>query len=251
MEDIKAKLIQVGLTDKEAAVYIALLATGKTTAYNLAKKAGLKISTSYVVLESLREKDLVSKIPDSKRQLFLATDPTYFFERLNSNVHALETVLPKLQSLSRRKEESSVLVYEGYAGIKDALEYKFSAMRGKTFKGLYSSLPDPDEKLLRVMTRWSDKCVKAGVDTQVIAPDTADSKRWVQDTLEKYTKGLKLIPEKLWSPEISIEVGDGFVRIIDTKELQAVVVDNPKVAMALEQLFAIVWDGVEGNEVTS
>ena len=247
MDDIEAKLIQVGLTPKEATVYVALLAAGQSTAYRVAKRAGLKISTVYVILESLREKDLVTKIPHAKRQLFLAADPTFFFEKLSSNVRALETVLPKLQSLSRQTEASSVMVYDGYAGIADALNHKFELMRGKTFKGFYSSLPEPDEHLLQVMKRWSQRCVDYGVHTQVVAPDSKDSERWIHDTLEKYTKGIKLLPPKLWSSEISIEVGDGFVRIIDTKDVQAVIVDNPKVADAFEQLFSMVWDGVKGK----
>lgn len=244
MDNLKEKLVRVGLTEKEAQVYLALLDSGKTTAYKLATKAGVKISTAYVILENLRKKDLVVKMPDSKKQLFLASDPQFFFNRLARNLHSLESVLPQMQQLSRKREDSSVILYEGYAGIKNALDYKLESMRGKHFLGFYSDLPKPDKKLLDTMIAWSKKCVAQKTGTKVVAPDTPDAQTWVSETIEKYTHGLKLVDKNLWSSEISIEIAGDFIRIIDTKEIQAVIVDNRRVATALKQIFNLVWCGV-------
>ena len=246
MNDLKEKLQKVGLSEKESAVYLTLLKTGKTTAYGLALKAGLKISTTYVILEELRQKDLVLKIPDSKKQLFLANNPELFFEKLSGNVTSLQKSLPQLYNLSKRNNESIVITYEGYTGIKDSLNYKIDAMKNKDFLGFYSDLQNPDMKLLDLMISWSDQCVKNKIGAKVIAPDSPSSRTWIKETKNKYSKGLKLVNKKLWSSAVSMEVGDDFIRIIDTKDLQATIVDNRKVAEAFKEIFEMVWNGVDG-----
>jgi sugar-specific transcriptional regulator TrmB len=52
-------LISLGLTQKEAAVYLALLQTKKGTALTVAKQANIKRPTVYLVLNSLIKKGLV------------------------------------------------------------------------------------------------------------------------------------------------------------------------------------------------
>ena len=81
-------LQNIGLSEKEAKVYLALLQLGRTSAYAVAEKSGLKKPTAYVILGELMHKGLALKIPRNKKQLFIAKQPDEFFalveERLNS-----------------------------------------------------------------------------------------------------------------------------------------------------------------------
>ena len=52
----KAVLTQIGLTDYEAEVYLALLTNGQMSAYELAEKAGLYRQVTYDSLKRLMEK---------------------------------------------------------------------------------------------------------------------------------------------------------------------------------------------------
>ena len=65
-------LQNLGLTDKEARVYTALLKRGRTSAYGIAEESGLKKPTTYVILDDLIEKGLASRIPRVRKQLFVA-----------------------------------------------------------------------------------------------------------------------------------------------------------------------------------
>ena len=58
--DVLNSLQTIGLPDKEASVYAALLATKKGTALTVAQAAGIKRPTAYLVLELLKQKKLVA-----------------------------------------------------------------------------------------------------------------------------------------------------------------------------------------------
>ena len=66
---------EVGLTDKEAAVYLALLELGVASVLRIASKAGVKRPTAYITLAALREKGFVEVIPKGTTTLYQAVDP--------------------------------------------------------------------------------------------------------------------------------------------------------------------------------
>ena len=52
---IITELEKTGLTENEAKVYLAALELGETTVIRLAKKAGIKRPTTYLVVDSLKD----------------------------------------------------------------------------------------------------------------------------------------------------------------------------------------------------
>jgi sugar-specific transcriptional regulator TrmB len=64
--DLIQSLKNLGLNEKEAKVYVALLQCPGATAYLIARHSGLKRPTTYVVLEDLIDKGVVTKIPRAK-----------------------------------------------------------------------------------------------------------------------------------------------------------------------------------------
>ena len=68
-------LTNIGLTKKEAKIYLTLLTTGAQPASIVAKKAGLNRTTTYLNLEELKNKGLVNTSNKGKLYLFQANDP--------------------------------------------------------------------------------------------------------------------------------------------------------------------------------
>jgi sugar-specific transcriptional regulator TrmB len=62
----------MGLDEKEARIYLTLLQLKKATAYYVALKSGLKRTTTYATLDTLVDKGFVLKIPDEKKELYMA-----------------------------------------------------------------------------------------------------------------------------------------------------------------------------------
>ena len=66
----KELLAEIGLTERESKVYLALLELGSTTTGPLVKKSEVPNSKVYEILESLQNKGLVSWITKGKTKYF-------------------------------------------------------------------------------------------------------------------------------------------------------------------------------------
>jgi sugar-specific transcriptional regulator TrmB len=69
------ELQDIGLSDKEARVYVAALRIGRATAADLAKEAKILRSTTYVQLESLMKMGLMSTYEEGKKTFFAPESP--------------------------------------------------------------------------------------------------------------------------------------------------------------------------------
>src|SRR3989344_7022794 len=111
-------LQDLGLTDKEAAVYLALLQVDGATALDLSKKTKINRSTVYVVIESLSKKGLVSETTIGKKTQFQAEPPErletyleYKKTQFEEQSRRIKDVLPEIKSIQRGTGERPVVKY--------------------------------------------------------------------------------------------------------------------------------------------
>ncbi len=249
MENLEKKFEEIGLTEKQAKVYLALLKLGRGTAYKVAKIAGVKTPTTYLMLDELLQKGLALKIPHSKSQIFIAKMPDEYLAEQKGKLSSFENILPQLRSLGSQKDETKTITFEGYDGILDALNYKFDDVRNKTLYAFYSHSPSIEKRIIDMYLEWNKKAFNNGFRYKILAPDTKESEFFIKLHKEKYKGNTKLIPTELWSPETSMEIVEGeFVRIISSKDLQATIIDNKRVAKAMKQIFDMVWNSGLGRD---
>ncbi|MBM3271945.1 hypothetical protein FJY94_01505 [Candidatus Kaiserbacteria bacterium] len=119
------ELIDVGLSEKEARVYLAALEIGRATADQLAKHAKIVRSTTYVQLESLMEKGLMSTYEEGKKTYFAPESPELLKRLLLKQKDALATrerdltgLLPELlRQFEGAGERPVVRFFPGKEGI--------------------------------------------------------------------------------------------------------------------------------------
>ncbi|MEX0672441.1 MAG: helix-turn-helix domain-containing protein, partial [Candidatus Paceibacterota bacterium] len=106
---LEKNLQNLGMSEKEAKVYLALLQVDSASATELSRTTDIKRPTVYVIIESLAEKGLVSETTVGKRTQFQAESPerleTYVERRkqeLNEQSKELKSdVIPQLRSMQR------------------------------------------------------------------------------------------------------------------------------------------------------
>src|SRR6185369_12406710 len=98
----------IGLSDKEASVYLALVQVDNAAVLDLSKKTKLKRPTVYVILESLAKKGLVSETTVGKKTHYQAEPPERletFVDRqkliLEENSKRLKDIIPEIKSIQR------------------------------------------------------------------------------------------------------------------------------------------------------
>lgn len=123
-------LQEIGLNEKEAALYLALLQVDNASVIDVSKKTKINRSTVYVVLEGLMKKGLVSETQIGKKIHYQAEPPERletFVERqktiLEERSRRLKTIIPEIKSIQRDTGERPIVKYfEGRAGIISSLE---------------------------------------------------------------------------------------------------------------------------------
>lgn len=138
-------LKKLGLSDKEIAVYTALLALGSASVRQIADEAKVNRGTTYDILKSLMTDGLVSYINKEKKHYFVAENPqqlrelvTKQQERLKDLKVELEEQIPSLQSVHKRGGEKPVVRYfEGKRGIHALLGDVLASMRDAKEKLYY------------------------------------------------------------------------------------------------------------------
>jgi sugar-specific transcriptional regulator TrmB len=119
------ELMNLGLKDKEACVYLSSLELGPSPAQNIAKKAGVVRATTYVILEELMQMGLVTKYKEGKKTMFSAEAPSQLLRLLEKEEEVIEQrqkelkdILPELQMLAKALgDKPSVRYFEGKEGL--------------------------------------------------------------------------------------------------------------------------------------
>lgn len=173
------QLIEFGLSEKEAEVYLALLELEIAVVSEISKTANINRSSTYVVLESLKRKGLVSVSGDKKVQRYVATSPEMLsFEAQNKAKKAedirnkIGNIVPELKALHKdTKHRPVVRMYEGKQGLinvfEDSLNSKEKIMR------VASNLENVSKILSRsYLTNYVLRRINLGIKMYGIHPDT-------------------------------------------------------------------------------
>jgi sugar-specific transcriptional regulator TrmB len=129
----------LGLSNKEARIYVASLMVGPSGVQSIADYSGIKRVTTYVILESLVSLGLVSQSVKGKKTLFIAEDPTNLRRLLDKREQevkdqkqSFEAILPQLAGLkSLPKESTTVKFYDTPEGIRGLFGTFFDTYQGR------------------------------------------------------------------------------------------------------------------------
>lgn len=135
MKMLARELEKLGLSDKESLVYLASLELGPSPVQLIARKAEVNRATTYVMIEALLQKGLMSTFDKGKKTLYTAEKP----ERLHRIVHHERSVVDEKESIIKRLlpdleaisdgagERPKVSFYEGEEGLEAMREILFAS----------------------------------------------------------------------------------------------------------------------------
>ena len=130
-------LKELGLTDGEIKVYLALIRLGETTSGPIADESGVSVSKVYSILDRLSKKGLASHIVKRKIKYFKAADPRrlldYLMEKeenLKKQELNLKKLIPTLDLFKGSAvTEETAQVFDGLKGIQTARERTLKIMK--------------------------------------------------------------------------------------------------------------------------
>ena len=244
-------LKEIGLSEKEAEVYIALLQGDNFSVIEIAKITKIKRSTIYPLIKSLSKKGLVSETTTNKKTNYQAESPerleTYVEEQkliLEENSKKLKDIIPQFKSIQRQTGERPVVKYfEGKEGIMSVNEdiFKDPTQNDDTYiiysKDLVDEVFKNDETKKIKGTRIKNKIKAHSLYTMKNGSIPSD------ETSER----IKIDGEK-YPISCDITIYKDKVRIATLgKNLSGIYIQSSDLAETLKSLFRIVSDLIKNK----
>ena len=242
-------LIELGLTEKEALVYLALLAVEHTSVIEISKKTHINRSTVYVTIDGLLKKGLVSEVAIGKKTHYHAEPPerleTYIQRQktlIDERERRLKDIIPQIKSVEREVGTRPVVRYfEGKEGIvtanKEIYEGKMdnSPLYMIYSRDMVSSIfSDTERKLFR------SNRIKNKIISKVIYTSSNDEPK---DNPGENTGDRVRIDEKKYPFSCDIAIYQDKVRIsILGKKLSGIFIKSKEFSDTLKNFFNLTFD---------
>lgn len=249
VNELQRRLIDIGISEKEARVYIALLESGAATADQTAKNASLNRSTTYVQIDRLMAIGLVTTFKQGKKTFFAAEPPTNL-ERLiemkaqkleldKANINAFIPDLMKVYSAGGNRPV--VRLFEGKDGIVSLRSRILEAQQKNVYVvtdfAKFQNMYTPKE-----LAEFSQERARRKLCTHVLytAPDSWD------DVPSVPPQKLKRIAQKSFTFDSDIYIFDDNVAFASYGQAaHGMLLKSEHIANTMRDMFTMVWQSTE------
>lgn len=252
----------IGLTENEIKIYVDLLKSGSSTAYEIGKRTGIYRVHVYDKLEQLMNKGLVTHIYRGAKKFFQATPPSKILQHLEDKKRELEgeeegiiSLLPELEKMaSLPKEDTFVEVFKGKEGLKYFLKDIIKTIglgKEERKKGKKEWIGEPEvlitgiddqkyqETLPIFMPQYFRDLKNKGIRERVI---TAQRKGiFLFDKALAPTTTYRFLEAKQFNPTNTFIYGNKVVIVTWGSPVTAVMIKNNEIAETYRNHFEHLW----------
>jgi len=244
---LERDLIEIGLNEKEAKVYLATLELGQSVVQDIAKKAGVNRATTYFVIEALMKSGLMSSFHKGKKQYFVAADPDRLVEVLEQEKDMVEKreknlkkLLPQLQSINNKQKDRPVVrYYEGKEGIL-AMVDEVTVPGKEVVRMAYNKDAVIDTFSEEQRKKWTEHRIKNKIVTKVIYT-------FKNGSLESTADGTRRkVPFDKFPITSDIAVYDSKIRLASFGDrMVGVVIEDKELAASFRAVLDLAWEASE------
>ena len=232
-------LQNIGLTQKEAKIYLAALEVGSSPVSKIAAKAKINRVTTYSIIEKLISKGMFNFMTRNKIKFYTATDPEILVNEYKRRSNDLLKVLPDLKRLHGDSSHPQIRYFEGLDGIKaiyaDTLNSKTEILNYCNSKEIRNLWPGYDEEYVK-------ERVKHRIHLRGIAPDDEYGFK-VKNLDPESNREIRLIAKEQYNFTNEINIYGNKVAIVSFKdELIGMIIESHEIANTQRAIFNMVWD---------
>lgn len=231
-------LNKIGLSDKEASVYLALLELGTASVMSIASKAELKRPTTYLILDDLESRGLVSQVPQNKKALYVAEAPEKLFSDLQKKQELLKRFLPSLEALhNQKKEKPQVQLFQGKEGMLEVYDKIYAS--GEVW--FYGTLGDLEKTFPVVTKEVSKRAREHRLKVREILTGTPADIAYAKTVVLDNFYDMRISPPGLGFFTDNAIFGNSVAFFSFNVQLFAVVITSRDIVESLKSLYTMAW----------
>lgn len=246
--NIQKTLEKIGLSQKQSFVYLALLDLGEAKMTDIAKKAGMKRPTVYLIIEELELLGLASSVTKGKKKYYAAAHPRRLAELTKYRAHQVEESMPELLArYGKDSQKPKVQMYEGEQGIEKAYREAYTLLSNKE-EGLWfgdvTFLQEHFPDVLRTYNKLIGELKDPKIRELVYGGPVA--KKWVMDMQPHLGKNhkIKYVEGSQFGFTDELIIGDKVIYFSFGEKVFVLFVENKELVQSQRGLFEVAWKSV-------
>jgi HTH-type transcriptional regulator, sugar sensing transcriptional regulator len=250
------ELLNLGLTEKEAEVYLATLQLGQATVQNIAKKAEINRTTVYTHIKNLIARGLISASEKFGKQYFVAEKPQklkLFFEQQEKEVQkrkeTIEKIMPELESLYNLAiDQPSVKLYK-HSDLAMARNEILSGKNGDLYTIVNTDLFNEEGIDHDYVQKLMDSC-----DSSKIIYVNKIKKTWNYEEFKRVPSyfektQFKYLPAQLYNFPCEIFFTDHVLIVNDKKNI--LIIKDKLMVQIMKTIFTVLWGLAEDFNIST
>lgn len=234
-------LIDAGLTEKEARIFLAGIELGPASIQQLANQANIKRPTAYQIVEDMERKGLFSIIYQAKKKRLLAEDPEKVLAILKTREQAFLKAMPELKMLyTTGGNKPRIQFFDGIEGLKsiywDTLESKGTILAYGSIDDMWNAIP---KSFIR---EYVKERTKRNIFEKAIVPNTPEAQEYTKRDKEE-KRQLILVPRDRFPFNNEINIYNDKVAIFSFPERIGIIIQSKKIADTQRAIFELAWLG--------
>jgi sugar-specific transcriptional regulator TrmB len=241
------ELLNLGLSQKEAEVYLATLQLGQATVQNIAKKAEINRTTAYTHIKNLIARGLIGTSEKFGKQYFVAEKPEklkFLFEQQELEfLRKKETVnrlMPELESIYNiASDRPSTMIYKN--SESEIIRKEILSKRHNEFCEMINTEVSP----LRPDVEYAKKLlpILKSYRLLVIAKKQPSSFYQLYPFLKNENLKTKFLPVEKFNIPCGLMISDDFVQISHTTEF--IILKDKLFSKTIKLVFDLFWEIAE------
>lgn len=248
-KNIIQALTDMGLSEKEANIYITLLNLGEQPASVISRVTKINRTTVYDILDSLIQKGLAHKTDISNKIYFKVIDPNRlqnyleiekksFIKAYEKKVDNLSKVIEDMEKIKLSKPTKPVVkYYEGERGLQEAYE---DTLQSNEEIRAYANIEEMHKGLPHFFPEYYKRRSDAQIFINTIAPNNNGSlERSKLD--KKEFREIRFIDKDKYEFTPEINIYDNKILFASWKEKMAVVIESEEIADFHKKVFDVLY----------
>lgn len=238
-------LEDIGLTDKEAAIYEELLRRGPSKVSDLERTTEYKRGDLYNILAGLEEWGVV--VHNEEDKTYTPEHPSTLKEtiaeqekELDQTKKELEAAMPELNSMFNLiSGKPGIRFFEGKKGYEEAINDSLSATEEIwTIVDLHAVQQFADD----INRQYVKRRRARGIEKKLLVPDTPENRRYLKALGGKLTN-VRLFPPALDHFPTGLEIYNNKISYFSLEEhlSVAIIIESPAIYTMNRKIFSYLW----------
>ncbi|MFA7681482.1 MAG: helix-turn-helix domain-containing protein [Candidatus Peribacteraceae bacterium] len=241
-------LSELGLSEEEAHVYLAVLELGGSYVSAIAKKAKIHRVVCYKILDDLTRKGLVSAFSKNKIKHYAVTSPEIIVQKQEEKLRIAQDLLPELESLTNTLAyKPKIEYYEGIEGIKNIFEDTLTAQA--EMLGYTNLAALPKVVSAEYLRDYAKRKIAKGIKTRMLSPHLPEALKYLRtyypQNFDPHLVEILFVNPKEYPFEYEINIYGDKVAIIslNPNELLGMILESKVYANTQRAIFQLAWLG--------